>query len=458
MSPSKPAHRRSSSRRTFLKQATATTAGLAAPYIVSSSVFGANPPSDRITVGCIGAGNQGFLDLKLFADQPECQLVAVCDVNRGSGGYKDMSDVRGRDPGCRLVEELYAKASGTGSYKGCAGYNDFRELLARKDIDAVIVVVPDHWHELITIAATEAGKDIYCEKPLGLTIAGQQRMIKAVRANDRVLQTGSHERSNPYVRAACEFVRDGGIGEIERVVCHVGRHNKVGPGPGWQPMPVPPGFDYDMWLGPAPQAPYHEDRCLYNFRFNYDYSGGQITNFGAHSLDMAQWGLGMDDSGPVEIEHVYADYLPEGSLFNAATYTHFRCKYANGVVLDCHTAEPSVRCTFYGTDGVVSVDNQGQNATVLPHKLAPEKLRKRVKYHSGGDHVRNFLACIKTRSEPVAPVEVGHRSATVCHLGNIALQLQAKLKWDPESEKFHGSRSDEANGLLDRPPRAEWSV
>lgn len=444
------------SRRKFLQ--TSAVVAVAAPYIVPASVFGANAPSNRINVGCIGTGNQGFLDLKLFLQQPDCQLKAICDVNRGSGNYKNETDIRGLEPGQAVVEGFYAKQKDAGDYKGCDTFRDFRDLLARDDIDAVVVVAPDHWHEQMTIAAAEAGKDIYCEKPLGLTIAGQQRMIKAVRENGRVLQTGSHERSNPYVRDACEWVRGGAIGDVERVVCHVGRHNKVGPGPGWKPTPVPEGFDYEMWLGPAPDAPYHRDRCLYNFRFNYDYAGGQITNFGAHSIDMAQWGLGTDLTGPVEINHVYADYLPQGSLFDAATFSQFNCKYANGTVLECYTAEPSVRCTFYGTDGVVSIDNQGQNATVIPNGLAPKSLQKRVKYHSGSDHVRNFLDCIKSRSEPAAPVEVGHRSASICHLGNIAMKLESTLQWDPDSEQFEGENSDEANALLDRTARNTWAT
>lgn len=447
------------SRRNFIRtSATATAATLAAPYIVPSTVFGATAPSNRITVGCIGAGNQGFLDLKLFAAQPDCQLVAVCDANRGSGNYKNPSDVRGREPGRKLVEEIYSKQSQSGSYKGCDAYADFRELLQRDDIDAVVVVAPDHWHEEMTVAAANAGKDIYCEKPLGLTIAGQQRMVKAVRDNGRILQTGSHERSNPYARAACEMVRDGGIGKVRRVVCNIGLHNKIGPGPGWEPTPVPDGFDYAMWLGPAPEAPYHKDRCLYNFRFNYDYAGAQVTNFGAHSIDMAQWGLGMDNSGPKQVKSVYAAFLPEGSLFNAATFSHFQCKYENGVELECVTGNPAVRCAFYGDEGMVSIDNQGQNATVIPRSSAPEKLKKRVKYHSGGDHVRNFLDCVKSREEPAAPVEVGHRSATVCHIGNIALRLGGEYKWDAKAEKFTGSGSDEANALLDREQRSDWKA
>ena len=444
------------SRRDFIRAGAAATA-LSAPYIVPASVFGAQAPSNRINVACIGTGNQGFLDLKLFMGHDDCQVVAVCDVNRGSGRYKNDDDIRGREPAKQLVEDYYAKQKKLDSYKGCDAYNDFREVLGRNDVDAVVIVTPDHWHDVMTVAAAEAGKDIYCEKPLGLTIGGQQQMIKAVRKNNCVLQTGSHERSNPYARAACEFVRSGAIGKVRRVVCNVGRHNKVGPGPGWSAMDVPEGFDYDMWLGPAPDAPYHEDRCLYRFRFISDHAGGQTTNFGAHSIDLAQWALGMDDSGPTEVEHVYADYLPKGSLYDAATYMSFRCKYENGAVLECATASPSVRCAFYGDDGMVSIDNQGQNATVIPRKNAPKLLRKRVKYHSGSDHVRNFLDCVKSRSEPVAPVEAGHRSATVCHIGNIALKLQAKLKWNPKKEKFEGERSDEANQLLNREQRTSWA-
>lgn len=444
------------SRRSFLKR-TAVAATMAAPYYVSASVFGATAPSDRVTVALIGVGNQGSFNLPKFLHQPACQVVAVCDVNRGSHGYKEPADFWGREPAKQAVERFYAKQKSSAQYKGCDAYNDFRDVLARDDIDAVMLAPPDHWHEPIAIAAAEAGKDIYCEKPLGLTIGGQQKMIAAVRQRGRVLQVGTHERSNPVVRQACELVRSGAIGEVKRVVAHVGRHNKVGPGPGWKPMPVPNGFDYDLWLGPAPDAPYHEDRCLYNFRFNYDYAGGQVTNFGAHSLDMAQWGLGMDDTGPTSIEYVYADYLPKGSLFNAATYTCFRCRYANGAVVECLTAEPSVRCIFEGTEGMVRVDNMGQNFFATPASIWPKGVKANEKYHSGDDHIRNFLECVKSRSEPAAPIEIGHRSASLCHLGNIAIKLETKLKWDPQAENFVGSQSEPANELLNRPARA-WAV
>lgn len=449
----------STTRRDFLRKSSVATAAVAAPYFVPSSVFGATAPSNRLNVGVIGTGNQGFLDLKLFMQQPDCRVVAVCDVNKGSGGYKNEEDVRGLMPAKKLVEDTYAEAKRSGEYKGCDTYGDFRDLLARDDIDAVAIVAPDHWHDVMGIAAAKAGKDIYGEKPLGTTVAGQQAMVKAVRDNNIVFQTGSHERSNPYAKAACDLVRGGGIGKVRRVVCNVGRHNKVSPGPGWEPMPIPEGFDYDMWLGPAPDAPYHKARCLYSFRFISDYAGGQTANFGAHSIDIAQWGLGASLSGPKQIEHRYAEYLPEGSLYDMATYLMFRCKYDNGVILEVVTGEPSVRTTFYGDDGVVSIDNQGQNATVIPRENAPELLRKRVKYHSGGDHVRNFLDCVKSREEPNAPIEVGHRSATICHLGNIAMKLQAKkLKWDVEGEVFEGDGAAEANTHLDRERRAPWKI
>jgi|tagenome__1003787_1003787.scaffolds.fasta_scaffold20906499_2 predicted dehydrogenase len=444
------------SRRSFLKTS-ATAAAIAAPYFVPASVFGASAPSNRINVACIGVGNQGFPNLQRFLKFDDCQVVAVCDVNRGSNGYKDAKDIRGREPAKQEVEKHYAAKKGADKYSGCDAYNDFREVLARKDIDAVMVAPPDHWHEPISIAAAEAGKDIYCEKPLGLTIGGQQKVIAAVRKNKRILQVGTHERSNPIVRKACEMVRDGAIGEVKRIVAHVGRHNKTGPGPGWQPMPVPEGFDYNLWLGPAPDAPYHKDRCLYNFRFNYDYAGGQVTNFGAHSLDMAQWGLGMDDSGPVQVEYVYADYLPKGSLFTAATHAFFRCRYAKGPVVECFTASPEVRCVFEGTEGEVRVENMGQNFFATPSSIWPKGITGKEKYHSGDDHVRNFLDCIRSREEPAAPVEIGHRSASICHLGNIAIHLEAKLTWDPKAERFTGSKSDAANQYLNRSAR-DWTT
>jgi predicted dehydrogenase len=206
-------------------------------------------------------------------------------------------------------------------------------------------------------------------------------------------------------------------------------------------------------------APYHQDRCLYRFRFNYDYSGGQVTNFGAHSIDIAQWALGRDASGPVRVEHVYAEFLPEGSLFNVTTYSDFRCEYDDGVVLECVTAEPAVRCVFEGTEGMLRIDAKGNNFVTIPQRIKRARLGPDdVRLGTSTDHQRDFLDAVKSRGEPSAPVEVGHRSATVCHLGNISLRLKAQLNWDPQAERFVGQRGDEANTMIHRSGRSPWNV
>ncbi len=430
-------------RRRFLK----TAAGLsAAPLFLRTPLSGAAAPSNRLNLAFVGTGNQGMNLLRKAVKLPEARVIAVCDVNRGSFGYKEEKDFYGRQPAQKLVNDAYGN-------KDCAASADFREVFARPDVDAVFLVVPDHWHAPLTVLAAAAGKDIYCEKPLSLTVVDGREMETAVRKHGRVLQTGSHERSNPISRFVCETVRHGAVGEVKRVVTTVGYNNKVGPGPGWTPEPVPRGFDYETWLGPAPAAPYHHDRCLYRFRFNYDYSGGQITNFGAHSNDMAQWGLGMDGGGPVEVECLDAKFLPQGSLFNTATETKFRCRYANGVELLCVSGPEQVQTRFEGTDGWIETGYKGTRASRdelinnLPEKTAGGLDANQL-------HMRNFFKAIKTRKDPVAPVEVGRSTANLCHVGNAAIRLFGQtgksevLKWDAQAERF--ANSDAANGLLDR--------
>lgn len=235
------------------------------------------------------------------------------------------------------------------------------------------------------------------------------------------------------------------------------RMKHVAPLPGWQEMPVPEGFDYRTWLGPAPDAPYHRDRCLYRFRFIYDYSGGQITNFGAHSIDMAQWAMGTDNTGPIEVEFLDAKFLPKGSLFDAATETKFRCRYANGVELVCDMDKSSVGARFEGTEGMIQTGYGGLKAEPEWLKTATLGPKDKPLYHSD-DHVGNFLDSVRTRREPVAPVEVGHRSATICHLGVIAVRLGKKkiLQWDPSRERF--INDDDANAMLSRPARDPWAT
>jgi len=215
----------------------------------------------------------------------------------------------------------------------------------------VAVVTPDHWHRTMTVMAAKAGKDIFCQKPMTLTIGDGQAMIKAVRRHNRIFQTGSQYRSHPAARMACELVRNGRIGELKTIRTYIGLNNKTGPGPGWKPMPVPKGFDYDMWLGPAPEAPYHVLRCIYKFRFGLDYSGGQITNLGAHCNDIAQWGNGTSLTGPVEVEPLHVQWPPKGSLFTTALTCGYRLCYANGVELiqESHAKLGGTR--FEGTKG-----------------------------------------------------------------------------------------------------------
>ena len=455
-------------RRAFLRTMAGCSVAAIAPSIVPSTVFGANAPSNRINLGFIGCGNQSTIDLPAFLGHADCQVLAVCDVNTASYGYRHPEQYLGRKPAQEKVEAFYSSRKVSGEYRGCESYNDFREVIAREDIDAVALVVPDHWHALMTIMAAKGGKEIYCEKPLSLSVADGQAMVRVVREHRRILQTGSHYRSSPDARRACELVRNGRIGEVRRILTQVAEINAVDPGPGWEPSPIPEGFDYELWLGPAPWAPYHKDRCFYRFRFNLDYSGGQVTNFGAHSNDLAQWALGTDGSGPIEIEDQGSEWPPPGTLYNTATKTAFRALYANGVELSCQTDQPGFGIRFEGTEGWVEYGYQGLKTNPESLKTAPmgvndvrlpvsnpERKEEAGQYHIP-DHTRNFLDAIKSRQEPVAPVEVGHRSATVCHLGNIAMRLKRKLHWDPARETF--ASDEEANGMLIRPMRAPWSL
>jgi predicted dehydrogenase len=455
-------------RRKFLKTGTVLFAAAGAPLVLPSSVFGANAPSNRINVAFIGCGNQSTIDLPAFLGQDDCQVLAVCDVNTASFGYRTPEQFLGRTPAQEKVNAFYAARRASGAYKGCAACNDFREVLARQDIDAVAIVVPDHWHALMVVMAAKAGKDMYCEKPLSLTVSQGQAMVKAVRKHQRILQTGSHYRSSPDNRRGCELVRNGRIGQVKRILTLVAEINATDPGPGWQPMPVPEGFDYDMWLGPAPRAPYHKDRCFYRFRFNLDYSGGQVTNFGAHSNDAAQWALGMDQSGPIEVEDRGSEWPPKGGLYNTATKTAFCARYRNGAELICKTDQPGFGIRFEGTEGWVEYGYQGLKTHPESLKTSPigpgeihlpmsnPNRTEEAGQHHVPDHVRNFLAAIKSRQDPIAPVEVGHRSATVCHLGNIAMRLKRKLRWDPVKERFVDDA--EANRMLTRPMRAPWHL
>ena len=422
-------------RRQFVK--TTIAAAVAAPAILPSSVWSAEKgPNERITLGFIGMGKQNSGLLGGFIRNKETQVVAVCEV-----------DTTRRENAKKKIEEHYAKQTDKGSFKGCEAYTDFRELLARKDIDGVVIATPDHWHATQVVAAANAGKDIYCEKPLSLTIAEARAMVNAVRRNKRILQTGSMQRSSQEFRKACELVRNGRIGKVKTVIVGVGGPSK------WCDLPeetLEPGLDWDSWLGPAPKRPYNSvlsPRGIHdhfpNWRSYREYSGGAMTDWGAHHFDIAQWGLGMDDSGPVEI------IPPE----DPKAKTGMRYLYANGVEMIHDSSKGGAR--FIGTEGTIFVD-RGKLQTE-PESLAQEPLGdKAIRLYASNNHGQDWLSCMRSRNLPICDVEIGCRSVTVCHLGNLAYWNHRKLKWDPKNEKFIGD--NEANTWLDREKRAPWKV
>jgi len=417
-------HQASPNRRHFLSTAAAV---LAVPTILPRSVFGAN---DRVITAHIGVGNQGMGNLKAFRKN----AAAVCDVDasRLAGAVKFLEVAGVSRPGAE---------------------RDYRALLDRKDIDAVVVTTPDHWHALCTVHACQAGKDVYCEKPLSLTVAEGRTMVDAARKHDRVVQTGSQQRSDGRFRLACELIRAGRLGTLRTVLVGIPAVNFAGP-----PVPdtAPPAeLDYNVWLGPAPGRPYNVKRVHYNFRFFWDYSGGQMTNFGAHHIDIAQWALGMDHSGPVSTEGT-ATFHPEHwyEVTQTCRVTH---TYANGVTLVVGQGHKDIPggVTFVGSEGRLFVDRK--KVTSDPPALAEEPLSASdVRLEVSKNHHRNFLDCVKSRKRPIADVEIGHRSATVCHLGNIAVRLGRKLQWDPAAERIAGD--EKANAMLSRPYRKPWSV
>ena len=351
-----------------------------------------------------------------------------------------------RDAAKGIVDEKHGD-------QGCAAYNDFRELLARDDIDAVCIGTPDHWHGLVCIAAAKAGKDMYCEKPLVNTIAEGVAVRDAIKRYGRVLQTGSHERSRPNARYACELVRNGRIGKLHTIRVNLPWDDRdLTPLP--VPMPVPEGFDYDLWLGPTPWYPYTEKRCHFWFRYILEYSGGEVTDRGAHVIDIGQLGNGTDDTGPVEITGK-GDFLRAG-LFDIAVKYQFDFTYANGVKMLCTTDGPR-GLKFEGTDGWIFIHIHGGNLEASSPALLKEQIGPN-EIHLGRSpgHHEDFLRAVRTRGTPMASVEVGHRSATMCHLANIAMVTGRTIKWDPVAERI--TNDEAAQKMCTRPMRGEWRL
>ena len=421
------------SRRAFLRRTRNTTLGiglgLACPDIFLNKTQAAAgvPPSEFIRIGFIGLGGQGNSNLNGLLKN----AVAVCDVDK-----KHLA----------TAKERVEKANG----HPCAAYGDYRKLLEDKAIDAVLIATPDHWHALSTIHACEAGKDVYCEKPLTLTVAEGQAMVKTARRCQRIVQTGSQQRSDPKFRRACELVRSGRLGQIKTVRVGIAKVNFAGP-----PVPdsePPAELDYDFWLGPAPKRPYNVKRVHYNFRFFWDYSGGQMTNWGAHHLDIMQWGLGMDDSGPVEIEGK-ARYHKDG-WYEVPEWCEITYKYANGVTVICGP-ENKMGAQFEGEKGTIYVNRGILEST--PEEIVEQPLTdKDVHLYVSKSHHQDWLDCIKSRQLPICDVAIGHRSATVCHLGNIALRTGRKITWDPKKEEIIGDA--DASKRLTYGYRPPWKL
>jgi len=428
-----------------------------APLFVPGSALGLQnnvPASRRVTLGVIGTGNQGIGDMKNFLRDERVQVVAVCDVNRQSPGYWDGA-IAGREPARNYVEWHYARDKRSGVYKGCAAYEDYRDVLRRPDIDAVLIALPDHWHSLPVIQAARAGKDIYGEKPLSLTIAEGRAMSDAVRQHQRIFQCGSQQRSDVRFRKACEIVRNGRIGKLHTVLCGLpgGTPDFGRTGDRQDPEPVPEGFNYDMWLGPAPETPYAPGRCHVNFRWNLDYSGGQITDWGGHHPDIAQWGMGTELTGPIAIRNGQATWAKE-KIWNTATDFHFEAIYASGVKL-IYSSRVRGGVTFQGSDGWVWVNRGAIEASPLS-LLDYEPAENEVRLYRSANHSRNFIDCVLSRQAPVAPIEHAHRSITIAHLGNISLRLGRDVRWDPQAERFQND--EKANEMLSRPMRKPWTL
>jgi predicted dehydrogenase len=426
-------------RRQFLKRAAGVTAGAVAfPYIIPGSALGldgAVAPSNRITIGCIGVGGMGTGNLAAFLEEPQAQVIAICDVDKAH-----------RDNACTMVNKKYEN-------QDCTTCNDFREIIGRKDIDAVSLAVPDHWHAIPAVMAARAGKDVYAEKPLAFNISEGRAIVDAVARYGAVWQTGSWQRSVRDFRFACELVRNGRIGEVKLVKVGLPSGNGVREG-STQPCAPPEGFDYEMWLGPAPYKPYCPARCHWNFRWISDYAGGQLTDWAGHHIDIAHWGMGVDRSAPVEIVARGEFPTAEDGIFDTANDYHIECKYAQGFDMIVDSRFPGgVR--FEGSEGWVYVNRgalDASNKSLLNDVIGPNEIH----LYESNNHHRNFLDCVKTRSETITPAEVAFHSIMVGHLGLIAMKTQRTLKWDVKKERFIGDPA--ADRMLTREMRGPWHL
>jgi len=423
------------SRRNFLfGGAAAVGAAVAWPTIVPSTVLGAAAPSNRITMGMIGMGLQMGGHFRGMLNRREVQVLAVCDVDRTK-----------RENAKSQAERAYAGRTDSGAYKGCDAYLEYEEICTRPDIDAVVIVTPDHWHALCSLAAIKAGKDVFCQKPMTLTIREGRQMSDACKQYGTIFQVGSQQRSERAFRRACEIVRNGWIGKVHTIYTSLGQ---FAPPMTLPEQPIPEGFDYDRWLGPTPWYPYNAERVKGDYgggwRRFWDYGSRKNGDWGAHHFDIIQWALGMDDSGPVK-------FVPKG--WNGYKYqTHY---YADGTkVLRDHPVAGGHMIQFIGTQGEVMV-SRGDRLDTKPVELANAPLlTSEIHLYESRDHDGNWLEGIRTRKPTICPAEIGHRTATICHLSGIAERLGRPIQWDPVEEKILDDPA--AERWYDRPRRAPY--
>lgn len=441
-------YRRNLTRRRFLYSSAGAAAGIAiAPLFVPASALGRDgsvAASERITLGMIGTGDHGVnRNVRRFLTEPDAMILAVCDVDR-----------QRRLDAKQLIETRYAETLPSGVYRACDEYNDFREIIARDDIDAVMVSTPDHWHVIPSVMAANAGMDVMCEKPLSLTLREGRILCDAIEKNDRVFQTATENRSIGVYHRMAELVRNGRIGKLHTI--HVGLPEGF-----WTQeachtiQPVPEGFDYDLWLGPAPEKPYSPARCHWNFRWIKDYSGGMLTDWGAHVIDLAHWGADTEYTGP-ETVVATGEFPPEGELYDAPTQFHVECEYSNGVKIIIESKQPSIR--YEGDEGWIGSESwtgelKASSEAILESRIGDDEIRLRT---CPEGEQRDFLNCVKSRELCYAPAEIGHRTISVAHLGLISMTLGRKLRWDAERELCIDDPG--ANEMLSRPCRAPWDV
>ncbi|MSU51044.1 MAG: Gfo/Idh/MocA family oxidoreductase [Opitutus sp.] len=453
-------------RRDFLKTSAAVAAaGWALPSLTScagpSVARVRRPkPSDRINVGMIGFGTIAHESSMNFLGDARVQMVAVADPVSDLPNYGYKGELRGgRLVGQKKIEEFYAQQTKGGKFSGCRVYEDFRVMLDKEDLDAVYIATPDHWHCAAAVIAAGKGKHIYGQKPLAVTVEEGRRIADAVQAAGVTWQTGSQQRSSAFFRTACEYVRNGRLGKLRRITVGLpdkGHNDWSGLGKRKAPETPPKEVNYDLWLGPAPERPYCPALMPLNWRHNWDFSGGSVTDWGAHHFDIVQWALGMDDSGPVLIENVVAKLPPQTDLYNTPTSYSFEVVYANGVRLFVNSAaEEGIR--FEG-EGDKSIFVKRNKIEIKPESLRLDKIRDgEIRLYESKVQEWNFIDCVYSGKPTISQPSFSHRAITIAHAANIAIRLgRSSVRWNPATERFVDDPA--ADRLLSRPMRKAYAV